>query len=303
MGGNQRAKPDPRRIRTVKLASEKKDEAIIGTNDYSIVSKRSVEKLYYPTEPQFLKAFVTKYKRRAPLVNRGYWLRMRAIERAVQDFLEEPHGQPKIVVNLGCGYDHLPFQSLFRYPDSKVRYVDVDYPQCIDKKVEIIRGEELYIKHVGTVYPVDPLPRNIANSGNFSSIHPGDSSAKSVKNGDLQDQSAKNKSSLPTTGGSFKTAVVEPKASSRSTRFSSERYVAIGCDLRQLAALKEALVREVDILNRAVLFVAEVSITYMDVEAADTVIRWAAGFSNCKCTSCAEKISIGLRRDILWTIP
>jgi tRNA wybutosine-synthesizing protein 4 len=124
----------------VPTTKEKQDEAIIGTNDYSIVSKRSVEKLYYVGEPEFLRPFVDKFKRRAPLINRGYWLRMRAIENTVRDFLDEETGKSKIVVNLGCGYEPLPFRLLWKYSSKcrNVKFVDVDYPQLMRKKVEML---------------------------------------------------------------------------------------------------------------------------------------------------------------------
>lgn len=38
-----------------------------------------------------------------PLINRGYWLRMHAIEQVVLRFLGEDSGKSKVVVNLGCG--------------------------------------------------------------------------------------------------------------------------------------------------------------------------------------------------------
>jgi tRNA wybutosine-synthesizing protein 4 len=72
------------------------------TNDSSIVSKRSVSKLYYSNEPDFYEPFA-KFTRRNPLINRGYWLRMHAIEQVVRRFLQEDNGRPKVVVNLGCG--------------------------------------------------------------------------------------------------------------------------------------------------------------------------------------------------------
>lgn len=126
-------------------AKDKQDEAIIGTNDYSIVSKRSVEKFYYQDEPQFLRAFVHKFKRRAPLVNRGYWLRMRAIEAVVQSFLNETTDNPKAIVNLGCGYEPLAFRMLWKYPQQcrDVKFVDVDFPPLIAKKVAMIKREPL----------------------------------------------------------------------------------------------------------------------------------------------------------------
>ena len=54
----------------------KRDEFVMDTNNSSIVSKRSVEKLYYRGEPEYFRHFVGKFKRRSPLINRGYWLRM-----------------------------------------------------------------------------------------------------------------------------------------------------------------------------------------------------------------------------------
>jgi tRNA wybutosine-synthesizing protein 4 len=46
--------------------------------------------------------------------------------------------------------------------------------------------------------------------------------------------------------------------------------------LRDLKLLKQVLASAVDIENCLVLLTAEVSITYMNVEAADALIHWAA---------------------------
>lgn len=76
------------------------------TNNSSIVSKRSVERLYsLDNEHQFLRYFVPKPQRRSPIINRGYWVRMQAVDFVVRSFLEEelPAGTRKVVVNLGCG--------------------------------------------------------------------------------------------------------------------------------------------------------------------------------------------------------
>ena len=72
------------------------------TNSSSIVSKRSVERLYY-SEPHFFRHFVKKPQRRSPLINRGYWLRMYAVEHFTKQFLEEPAAKRKVVLNLGSG--------------------------------------------------------------------------------------------------------------------------------------------------------------------------------------------------------
>ena len=80
-----------------------RDELIMDTNKSSIVSKRSVEKLYYDGQPEYFRYFVSKFKRRSPLINRGYWLRMKAIEHAVSRFMSERTAKKKVVINLGCG--------------------------------------------------------------------------------------------------------------------------------------------------------------------------------------------------------
>ena len=60
----------------------------------------------------------------------------------------------------------------------------------------------------------------------------------------------------------------------------SEHYLAIGCDLGNNVSLDELLAREIDDSTSLILCTAEVSITYMNTEAADTLIRWAGQYSN-----------------------
>lgn len=73
------------------------------TNSSSIVSKRSVERIYYPDEPHFFRFFVRKFQRRSPLINRGYHLRLHVIDVAVKNFLQKPSTKRKVVINLGAG--------------------------------------------------------------------------------------------------------------------------------------------------------------------------------------------------------
>jgi len=87
----------------VSAASTKTDDFIMDTNSSSIVSKRSVEKLYYPGRKEYFRYFVRKFQRRSPLINRGYWLRMKAVDSVISKFLNDRKGVRKVVVNLGCG--------------------------------------------------------------------------------------------------------------------------------------------------------------------------------------------------------
>ncbi|KAL2179972.1 uncharacterized protein P884DRAFT_193960 [Thermothelomyces heterothallicus CBS 202.75] len=247
----------------VKSAQAKaQDDQVMATNSSSIVSKRSVEKLYHADEPPFFRYFVPKFQRRAPLINRGYWLRLRAVDVLVRDFLRtlrrprqqqhQQQGRPEeggehddddeeeeeerekrkrrrkgVVVNLGCGSDVLPWQCLTRYPEdcAGVKFVDVDFPDLIERKRRTVLGTPELLRAF--------------------------------------------------TGVKEASAVIAPIA------FESEQYVQIGCDLRDLGTLQKGLEAAIGDLSECdFIFVAEVSITYMEREGADEVIRWASTVGN-----------------------
>lgn len=121
------------------------DLFVQGTNDSSIVSKRSVEILYHGLEDEeskpFFHHFVKKTPRRTPVINRGYWIRMKSIRMAIEKIIEQqPEGQRINIINLGCGYDPLPFQLLDdkKFQDRKLYCIDVDFPELIDYKSQMI---------------------------------------------------------------------------------------------------------------------------------------------------------------------
>ena len=64
-------------------------------------------------------------------------------------------------------------------------------------------------------------------------------------------------------------------------RVRSEQYLAIGCDLRDLQLLEKTLRNELDIVNSSILFVAEVSVTYMPLLDANKLIERANTFEFC----------------------
>lgn len=55
-------------------------------------------------------------------------------------------------------------------------------------------------------------------------------------------------------------------------------YKATACDLEDLAALNKVLKETLNLGQDAVLFLAEVSITYMDALKAEKLIEWASTF-------------------------
>lgn len=64
----------------------------------------------------------------------------------------------------------------------------------------------------------------------------------------------------------------------------SKYYHLVGCDLRQSAALQQALSLAVDPSECIFLFLAEVSITYMETACADALIKWASSLGQGEST-------------------
>lgn len=120
--------------------------------------------------------------------------------------------------------DPLAFQWLSKYPDKcqNVTFVDIDYPELITKKLEVIFQT--------------PQLRDLLNAP------------------------------VPIGGRDAAPPAVE------------NRYLALGCDLADIERLEKILNDNIDIQSCSILCVAEVSITYMDVGAADSLIRWASRY-------------------------
>ena len=71
---------------------------------------------------------------------------------------------------------------------------------------------------------------------------------------------------------------------SEAVPLCSEQYVAIGCDLSKVDRLDQVLRAELPLEKCKILVVAEVSITYMDLTAADAIISYAASLGDGKRT-------------------
>lgn len=59
-----------------------------------------------------------------------------------------------------------------------------------------------------------------------------------------------------------------------SVLLRASHYVAVGCDLKNLKKLEEALKEVLGPSPVSILCIAEVSLTYMDVQSADALISW-----------------------------
>ena len=107
-----------------------------GTNDHATVSKRSMGRLCYVDDP-FLQHFVKKASRRSPLINRGYYIRAKAVEAIVMRFLRRygSHGQ---VLSLGAGFDTMWFRGLRSGVVPARGWFEVDFPELMERKRSLI---------------------------------------------------------------------------------------------------------------------------------------------------------------------
>lgn len=155
-----------KKVEKDKRKKQYQDITIQGTNDYSIVSKRSVEKLYSPlsaSTPHYFQHFVKKPSRRSPCINRGYWTRMQAIKRSTFQIIQNSLKQNKkiVIINLGAGYDPLAFQYLDpvhvenKEHIGKLSFIDVDYPDLNKIKIQMIKNSPELCEIVGQELPKD----------------------------------------------------------------------------------------------------------------------------------------------------
>ncbi|NXV51169.1 TYW4 protein, partial [Uria aalge] len=110
-----------------------------GTGGSSAVSKCSAAARGY-IQDRFLQLLVGRRRRRAPLIHRGYYIRARAVDHCVQDFLLKTRSHPRTqIVSLGAGFDSLYFRlkdvGLLRHT---VVY-EVDFPNVACQKATLIK--------------------------------------------------------------------------------------------------------------------------------------------------------------------
>ena len=73
---------------------------------------------------------------------------------------------------------------------------------------------------------------------------------------------------------------VEFLSDESAVQIRSKEYIALGCDLKNLTKLDDALRTAVLPSKCSILCIAEVSLTYMDVKSADAVIDFASRLSD-----------------------
>ncbi|KAK5609958.1 hypothetical protein CRENBAI_007764 [Crenichthys baileyi] len=114
------------------------DTAVQGTNDSSVVSKASAAAQGYFRDP-FIQHFLCKVARRAPLINRGYFVRWRAVDHCVRQFLRiTAKCSKRQILSLGAGFDSLYFRLHAEGVLDGTAVFEVDFPDVAQRKAALV---------------------------------------------------------------------------------------------------------------------------------------------------------------------
>jgi len=115
------------------LINESIWESVTNTNDWSSVSKCSMVKKEYVND-EYVGLFVDNhFKYRSPIINRGYYLRFKSIEWALDRI------NCDYVITLGAGFDTLPFRK------KNLKFIEIDFNSVALRKAEMILKHKLIL--------------------------------------------------------------------------------------------------------------------------------------------------------------
>ncbi|XP_072542727.1 tRNA wybutosine-synthesizing protein 4 [Salminus brasiliensis] len=127
---------------TQKKLRQRVDAAVQGTNDSSVVSKVSAAAQGY-FQDDLLRHFVCKVSRRAPLINRGYYIRWQAVDHCVKRFLKVTENcAGRQILSLGAGFDSLYFRLHAEGALERVVVFEVDFPDVTRRKAALINASD-----------------------------------------------------------------------------------------------------------------------------------------------------------------
>ncbi|KAK9510319.1 hypothetical protein O3M35_005125 [Rhynocoris fuscipes] len=117
------------------------EEIVQGTNDSSILSKYSMITSGYD-EDSYIKYFVHKKVKRAPLINLGYFVRSIIMTDVINYFCKISSKLPDVqIVSLGAGFDTTFFKTVSDYRN--IRYFEIDLLGVVKRKIEIIAKNDI----------------------------------------------------------------------------------------------------------------------------------------------------------------
>ncbi|XP_067843944.1 tRNA wybutosine-synthesizing protein 4 isoform X2 [Heptranchias perlo] len=105
----------------------------------------------------FLKGFVNKTTRRAPLINRGYYVRAKAVDYSLRCFLQQTaRYSRRQILSLGAGFDSLYFRLKANGELKNVIMYEVDFPDVVQRKVTLIKNNPELMELIGCIDEMRP---------------------------------------------------------------------------------------------------------------------------------------------------
>ena len=136
-----------------------KDKIVQQTDQDASVSRLSAVEAGYLDDP-FAKHFVKgEGQRRFPIINRGTYVRTKAIDNLVAKFLSKDPSQKKQIISLGAGTDTRFFRLMKSCPRNdgtggydrpNVIYHEVDFPSNTVQKLDPVRRLSEFYRHVAS---------------------------------------------------------------------------------------------------------------------------------------------------------
>ncbi|XP_013402426.1 tRNA wybutosine-synthesizing protein 4 isoform X2 [Lingula anatina] len=126
-----------------KTSLSRGNNAVQGTNDSSIVSKCSMAGRGYFQDP-YLQHFVAKTRRRAPLINRGYYVRAKAVDHMLRCFITHT-GANSQVISLGAGFDSAYFRLKAEGLLQDTLWFEVDFLETMKRKAALINNSQVLL--------------------------------------------------------------------------------------------------------------------------------------------------------------
>lgn len=125
------------------------DGAVMETASDASLCKLSASTLGYFRDP-FVQFFVKSPSRRMPIINRGYYARVAAMEMLLTKFLaaETPGGKKQVVI-LGAGLDTMFFRLKEAGRLAQCEYFELDFPDVTMQKVAVMRRRKALAALVG----------------------------------------------------------------------------------------------------------------------------------------------------------
>jgi len=127
------------------------DVQVQGTNDMCTLSKCAMVEAGYMDDP-YVKMFVDASSMNKTLPSwfipphKFYCIRVKAIRTVLHSWMES-NLEDKQIISLGAGFDTSYFYLRQKYPNNNFKYVEVDFPHDIRRKMLLSRKSDLFGPH------------------------------------------------------------------------------------------------------------------------------------------------------------